>query len=336
MDFALIFLIFLVLFFSFSLASNDVTMSPVIGSRALSIKSAVIFGGILSFIGCYFFSAGVGKTVGQNLINPSVNYDIPMMLAVVLSTSIWLIIASFTGAPISSTHSVVGSVFGVCIVWAIDSSSSFLDSLNWTVLGNVVLNWIISPMIAFILGYVFQWILKNFLKKFYTNLLKIESIEKFSILFLIITVVWMQISRSGNDSGKVVGFFFALTQSGDIQSNLVNFLIALAGITAALGLILVGKNVLKTVEGSIIGMRPTDAISVALSITITITLYTALGLPISASHTVIFAMFGASRMKGERPEKKSYHKMIKSWFLTFPIAAGLAALFYSIFLIFQI
>lgn len=335
MDFALIFLIFLVLFFSFSLASNDVTMSPVVGSRALTIKAAVIFGGILSFIGCYFFSAGVGKTVGQNLINPGVSYDIPMMLAVVLSTSIWLIIASFTGAPISSTHSVVGSVFGVCIVWAINTSSNFLDSLNWITLGNIVVNWLLSPMLAFFLAYILQGILKSILKRFYTNLLRIEAIEKLSISFLIITVVWMQISRSGNDSGKVVGFFFALTQSGDIQSNFVNFLIALAGITAALGLILVGKNVLKTVEGSIVGMRPTDAISVALSITITITLYTALGLPISASHTVIFAMFGASRMKGERPDKKSFHKMIKSWFLTFPIAAGLAAIFYSILLLFH-
>ncbi|GAH11103.1 unnamed protein product, partial [marine sediment metagenome] len=63
---------------------------------------------------------------------------------------------------------------------------------------------------------------------------------------------------------------------------------------------------------------------------------TILGLPVSGSHILIFALIGSARMKGEKPDRKSFRRMVSSWFLTFPVAAILSAVIYSVLLFFLI
>ncbi|MHA1592156.1 MAG: inorganic phosphate transporter, partial [Candidatus Heimdallarchaeaceae archaeon] len=81
---------------------------------------------------------------------------------------------------------------------------------------------------------------------------------------------------------------------------------------------------------SLIAMRPSDAISIELATSITLFLATIFGFPISGSHVLIFAVVGAGMVKGERPNKKAFRKMIISWVITFPIAAALSALIYVV------
>ncbi|MEE9409869.1 MAG: inorganic phosphate transporter, partial [Candidatus Heimdallarchaeota archaeon] len=59
-------------------------------------------------------------------------------------------------------------------------------------------------------------------------------------------------------------------------------------------------------------------------------LATILGFPVSGSHVLIFSIVGAGMVKGERPEKKSFRRMVIGWIITFPVAAALSALIYGI------
>ncbi|MHA1305543.1 MAG: inorganic phosphate transporter, partial [Candidatus Heimdallarchaeaceae archaeon] len=146
----IIILLILMVILAFGIGANDETMATVVGSRALKVKHAIFLGAGLVFLGVVFLSANVGKTIGANLLSEKVDYNIYMMFAIIISTTIWLIVASRTGAPISTTHSVVGSVFGVAIIWSISEGNKFLDSLNWRKMGDVALGWVISPILGFV------------------------------------------------------------------------------------------------------------------------------------------------------------------------------------------
>jgi len=320
---------------AFGIGANDETMATLVGSRAVKIKIAIILGGILVFIGVLLLSASVGKTIGKNLLGPEVEYTVSMMLAILISTTIWLIVASKTGAPISTTHSVVGSVFGIAIVWAIKFNQSFISALNWEKMGSVVLGWIISPILGYIAAFIFEYATKKFIHSRKLGLDTLEDTEKWFVYMLIASVCWTQISRGGNDSANALGIMYGLIESGSIaqeNTTLIFSLVAITGLMLTLGLVIVGRNVIKNVGNNLIEMRPSDAFSIQISTSIVIFIATILGLPVSGSHILIFAVLGAGRVKGEKPDKKTFRKMVVSWVITFPVAAALSALCYIIFI----
>lgn len=331
MDAIVIILLIVSFGLAFAIGSNDESMSTAVGSRSVSLKVAVIIGAALTFLGCFLLSAGVGKTIGASMLGEDVQYNSMMMLAIILSTTIWLIVASRTGAPISTTHSVVGAIVGVAIVWSI-SGGNFLSSINWLKMGNVALGWVISPLFGFLGAAFFQWLLTKILSSRKKGLLQIEQTEKYFIYILLVTVCVTQISRGGNDAANAIGVFYGLIESGDLDGGLINLMLAITGIMMALGLVIIGKNVIKSVGGGLVEMRPSDAFAISLSTTIIIFFATVMGLPISGSHILIFSIIGSGWQKGEKPDKKSFNKMLMSWLLTFPIAAALSGLFYALFL----
>ena len=165
---------------------------------------------------------------------------------------------------------------------------------------------------------------------------KVEKTEKIFMYILMGSVFWTQFTRGGNDSANAVGIFFGLAKTySSLDSDLYKYLyLGIAGFMIAFGLIVVGKNVIKSVGGSLIKMRPSDGVVIQLSSVLVLFLATLLGLPISGSHVLIFAILGAVYIKGERPDKKSLRKMVLSWIITFPVAAFLSAILYGIFLLF--
>ena len=323
-------LIVLMFALAFGIGCNDETMATLVGSRAIKFKTAIIMAGSLAFVGVLFLSSSVGKTIGGNLLGEQVDYTRYMMLAVIISTTIWLIVASKTGAPISTTHSVVGSVFGIAIVWSFQAAGVFGESLNWSALGNVVLGWFISPVLGFMGAYLFQLGVTQYVKKQSTGLEQLEKTEKNFIYLLILAVSWTQISRGGNDSANAIGILYGLIEVGDISGANTTWYIIGTGIMLSAGIIIVGKNVIKNVGDNLIEMKPSDAFSIQISTSIVIFLATVLGLPVSGSHILIFAVIGAGRVKGEKPDKKSFRKMVISWVVTFPAAAFLSAICYGI------
>ena len=332
MDAIVIILLIVSFGLAFAIGGNDESMSTAVGSKSVTLKVAIIIGATLTFLGCFLLSAGVGKTIGASMLGESVVYNSMMMLAIILSTTIWLIVASRTGAPISTTHSVVGAIFGVAIVWSISSGHNFISSITWPKMGQVALGWVISPLFGFLGAVLFQYLLTKILKNRKKGLMQIEQTERYFIYILLITVCVTQISRGGNDAANAIGVFYGLIESGDLTGDSISLMLAITGILMALGLVIIGKNVIKSVGGGLVEMRPSDAFAISLSTTIVIFIATLLGLPVSGSHILIFAIIGSGFYKGEKPDRKSFNKMLKSWVLTFPIAAALSGVFYALFL----
>lgn len=330
MDPIVIVLLVLMVALAFGIGANDETMSTLVGSRSLKTKYVIVLAAVLSFIGVMFLSKEVGKTIGENLLGVDVSFSVSMLFAILISTTIWLVVASTTGVPISTTHSVVGSVFGVAIVWSFTEGGSFLASMDWRTLGNVALGWVLSPVFGMLGAIFFKFVIDKILSRIQRGLERIEKIERTSSFLLIAIVGWTQISRGGNDSANALGIMYGLIETDQLNEGLTQLLVAVTGIVLALGIVVIGRIVIKNVGRNLIDMRPSDALSIELSTSIVIFLATILGLPISGSHVLIFSIIGAGFVKGEKPDKKSLRKMIISWIITFPVAAALSALIYGV------
>jgi PiT family inorganic phosphate transporter len=157
---------------AFNLGANDVanSMASAVGARAITVKQAVFIAGILNFVGATFLGAQVTSTVSKGIINPAYINDPQIMtlgmFAALLSAGVWVLVATLTALPVSSTHSIVGSILGFGFV------AGGPDVVNWLKLGGIVLSWIISPFfaatIAFIIFHHIRWRIfaaRNFVEK---------------------------------------------------------------------------------------------------------------------------------------------------------------------------
>ncbi|MDR1126153.1 MAG: inorganic phosphate transporter [Deltaproteobacteria bacterium] len=141
-------------FMAFALGANDVSnaMAASVGSKALSLRQALVVAAILNCVGAIFLGAGVTSTIATGIIDPaSVPDKFQFMLgmfAALLSAGLWVLIATLTGLPVSSTHSVVGGIIGLGLVLGGP------ELVNWSVMFKIVLSWICSPLLGVIISYV--------------------------------------------------------------------------------------------------------------------------------------------------------------------------------------
>ncbi len=139
---------------AFNLGANDVAnaMASAVGAKAITIKQAIFIAGSLNFVGAVFLGSHVTATVSKGIINAEQIADsltlVVGMLSALLAAVTWVFIATLTALPVSSTHSIVGSILGFGLV------ACGPGIINWFVLGGVVLSWIISPFFAAIISYL--------------------------------------------------------------------------------------------------------------------------------------------------------------------------------------
>ncbi len=137
------------IFMAWGIGANDVAnaMATSVGSKAITIKQAVILAAIFEFSGAYLAGGEVTKTIRKGIIsmdalNGNVDLLIWGMLASLLAAGTWLLIASLKGWPVSTTHSIVGAVIGFAAVGV------STDAVNWSKVVSIVMSWIVSPLIA--------------------------------------------------------------------------------------------------------------------------------------------------------------------------------------------
>lgn len=153
-SFIVIVLIILSLFLSFSIGANDEAPAPLAAAGIIKFKYVLILGGIGLAIGAIFLSEEVSSTVGKKFVGEDVTYTIYMLLSVLISAIIWLIIGSFAGIPLSSTHSLFGAIIGVVIVFISFQGINVTGAFNWIVVISLIIGWFLSPIVGFLLTFV--------------------------------------------------------------------------------------------------------------------------------------------------------------------------------------
>jgi PiT family inorganic phosphate transporter len=142
-------------FMAWGVGANDVAnaMGTSVGAGALTIKQAVIIAAVFEFAGAYLAGGQVTSTIRKSIIDPVIFTDSPEllvygMIAALLAAGIWLLIASLNGWPVSTTHSIVGSIVGFAAV------GIGFDAVSWGRVGTIVMSWVTSPLCAGILAFI--------------------------------------------------------------------------------------------------------------------------------------------------------------------------------------
>ncbi|AWF82927.1 phosphate permease [Microbulbifer sp. A4B17] len=136
-------------FMAWGVGANDVAnaMGTSVGSRALTIKQAIIIAMIFEFAGAYLAGGEVTATIRKGIIDSEVFAAQPQllvygMLSALLAAGTWLLVASILGWPVSTTHSIVGAIVGFSAV------GISADAVAWGKVGSIVASWVVSPVLA--------------------------------------------------------------------------------------------------------------------------------------------------------------------------------------------
>ena len=143
------------IFMAWGIGANDVAnaMATSVGSRALTIKQAILVAAVFEFLGAVLAGGAVTSTIRKGIVDADQLSQSPElliygMLAALLAAGTWLLIASSKGWPVSTTHSIVGAIVGFAAV------GIGVDAVKWSQVGTIVLSWVVSPLTAGLIAFL--------------------------------------------------------------------------------------------------------------------------------------------------------------------------------------
>jgi PiT family inorganic phosphate transporter len=143
------------LFMAWGIGANDVAnaMATSVGSKALTIKQAILVAAVFEFAGAVLAGGAVTSTIRKGIVDADLLSGSPEllvygMLAALLAAATWLLIASKNGWPVSTTHSIVGAIVGFAAV------GIGIDAVKWGKVGTIVMSWVVSPVTAGFIAYL--------------------------------------------------------------------------------------------------------------------------------------------------------------------------------------
>lgn len=143
------------IFMAWGIGANDVAnaMATSVGSKALTIKQAILVAAVFEFLGAVLAGGEVTSTIRKGIVDASLLSGSPEllvygMLAALLAAGTWLLIASRNGWPVSTTHSIVGAIVGFAAV------GIGIDAVQWGKVGTIVVSWVVSPLTAGFIAYL--------------------------------------------------------------------------------------------------------------------------------------------------------------------------------------
>jgi PiT family inorganic phosphate transporter len=319
----IIILITLALLFDFLNGFHDSAnvVATMISSRAMTPTAALLIASLANFIGPFIFGVAVAKTIGNDVAAPS-SITIAVVLAALLSASIWNIITWFFGIPSSSSHALIGGIIGAVLV----GSGWQVLKLEGLVLVGIAL--FVSPVLGYIIGQITMrisiWSVRN-------------ATPKANLFFKygqIPTAFTLALSHGTNDAQKTMGIItmglvvLGYQSTFEVPWWVILISAAAIGIGTAAG----GWRIIHTLGGKFYKIRPIHSFTSQLSSMLVILGASLMGGPVSTTHVVSSSIIGVGA--AQRKSQVRWGVMgdiLLAWFLTVPASAGVAAgLYYLI------
>ncbi|MCH7665665.1 MAG: inorganic phosphate transporter [Acidobacteria bacterium] len=148
---------------TWGVGANDVAnaMGTSVGSGAITVKKAILIAAVFEFAGAFLAGGHVTGTIRKGIIDanavPSPEILVYGMLSALLAAGVWLMVASYYGWPVSTTHTIVGALVGFGMV------GLGFDAVEWKVVGGIVASWLISPLIGATIAFVLAQSVRKFI-----------------------------------------------------------------------------------------------------------------------------------------------------------------------------
>ncbi|WP_210364736.1 inorganic phosphate transporter [Bacillus sp. REN3] len=293
-----------------------------VSTKALKPRHAIMLAAVMNFVGAMTFT-GVAKTITKDIVDPfTLENGSLVILAALIAAIFWNLLTWYYGIPSSSSHAIIGSIAGAAI------AAAGVNALNYSGFLKIIEALIISPLLAFTVGYIVYSIFKVVFRNH--NLAKTNKNFR---LFQIGTAALQAFTHGTNDAQKAMGIItMALIANNFHSTDEIPFWVQFScALSMGLGTSVGGWKIIKTVGGNIMKIRPVNGVAADLTGAMIIFGATFIHLPVSTTHVISSSILGvgsAHRIKGVK--WTTAQRMIITWVITLPISALVASIAYFI------
>jgi PiT family inorganic phosphate transporter len=317
-------IILVALIFDFVNGFHDAanSIATVVSTRVLSPRYAVIWAAFFNFVAFLFFGLHVATTIGKGIIDPAV-VDPAVVFSALLGAIVWDLVTWFYGIPSSSSHALIGGLAGAAVAKA---GAGSLDAAGLT---KVTISIVLSPVIGFVLAFLFMvavfWIFRR------STPAKVDNWFRRGQL---VSAALYSLGHGGNDAQKTMGIITALLYStGYLTGEFHVPLWVGAGVSRGDGARTLsgGWRIVRTMGLKITKLKPVGGFCAETGGAITLFAATALGVPVSTTHTITGAIIGVGAVtKLSAIRWGIAGRIVWAWLLTIPCSAFIAGLTWSL------
>ena len=318
----LAFLVFLALAFDFMNGFHDAAnaIATVVSTRVMKPHTAVAMAAVCNIAAIFIFELKVAATVGKGTIDPAV-IDYYVVFGALVGAIAWNVITWYYGIPSSSSHALVGGLIGAAMAHSGPSSLIAAGVIK------VVAFIVISPVLGMVLGsfmmIVVSWVFRRSTPR---------RVDKWSRRLQLISASAYALGHGGNDAQKTIGIIWMLLLSAGIMQNgdpVPMWVIASCYTAIGLGTIFGGWRIIKLMGQKITKLRPVGGFCAQTGGAATLFFATALGIPVSTTHTITGAIVGVGATKRLSAVRWGLAgTIVWAWILTIPCSAVIGALFW--------
>jgi PiT family inorganic phosphate transporter len=303
-------------------AANSI--ATVVSTRVLTPRVAVVWAAFFNFVAFLFFGLHVANTIGKGIISPDA-VDVPVVVAALTGAVAWNLITWWFGIPASSSHALIGGLAGAGIAKV---GTAILDVGG---LAKVTVSIILSPLLGLVLAFglmtAVYWIFRRFTP---------ALIDRWFRRGQLFSAALYSLGHGGNDAQKTMGIITVLLFATGFLDKSQGFHVPLWVVLAChaamgLGTLSGGWRIVKTMGMKITKLKPVGGFCAETGGALTLFGATALGIPVSTTHTITGAIVGV----GATTKLSAIHwgvagRIVWAWVLTIPAAGLISALTYHL------
>lgn len=320
-----IFIIFVALVFDFTNGVHDSanSIATIVSTRVLTPRQAVAWAAFFNFVAFLIFGTSVASTIGKGLIDIHVVTP-AVVLAGLLGAILWNLTTWFLGLPTSSSHALIGGYTGAAVA---KGGFKVIIAAGWT---KTLIFIVLAPVIGFVLGWLLiilaSWIIYKF--KAAPN-----PVNAWSKRMQFVSAALYSLGHGGNDAQKTMGIITSLLVSaGLLHTFRIPLWVVLSAHAAiALGTLLGGWRIVKTMGQKIVKLRPIDGVCAETASAASLFLATYFGVPVSTTHVITGAISGVGSSRRISAVRWDItFRIIWAWIFTIPAAGLMASLLFYI------
>jgi PiT family inorganic phosphate transporter len=321
-------LVVLALLFDFMNGFHDAanSIATVVSTGVLKPQHAVVFAAFFNVVAILIFQLKVAATVGKGIVEPGI-VDQHVVFGALIGAIAWNVVTWWYGIPSSSSHALIGGIVGASVAKA--GTGPLIGSGVF----KTVLFIFVSPLMGFLLGALMMvavaWIFRR------TSPLRVDN--WFRRLQLISAGLY-SLGHGGNDAQKTIGIIWLLLIASGYSSAASAappaWTIWSCYIAIGLGTMFGGWRIVKTMGQRITKLKPVGGFCAESGGAVTLFVATALGVPVSTTHTITGAIFGVGSVRSASAVRWGLAgNIVLAWIVTIPATAFIAAVFYGLSLL---
>lgn len=318
-------LVVLALVFDFMNGFHDAanSIATVVSTGVLKPTQAVVFAAFFNFVAIFIFHLSVAATVGKGIVQPGV-VDVNVVFGALSGAIVWNVITWYYGIPSSSSHALIGGIVGAVI------AKSGTGALLSAGIIKTVTFIFVSPLLGYTLGSLMMVLVANIFRR--TRPLKVD---KWFRRLQLLSAGAYSLGHGGNDAQKTIGIIWmmliATGYASTTDTSPPTWVIACCYMAIGMGTMFGGWRIVKTMGQKITKLKPVGGFCAETGGAMTLFLATALGIPVSTTHTITGAIVGVgSTQRASAVRWGVAGNIIWAWVLTIPASAFVAGIAYWI------